>query len=252
MWGTANAQTVTLSFWVRSSLTGTFGGVVTNGSYNRSYPFSYTITTANTWEYETITITGDTTGTWLTNNGNGLYLSFDLGSGTSYRTTAGSWVSSYYTAPTGATSVLATNGATFYITGIQLEKGTTSTPFDFRSHGTELALCQRYYVRVKPDGAGNPFQGAGVSYTTSNARITIPYPVQMRAVPTALEQSGTASNYSVLQNAWQTCTGVPTFSNASLTAINITLTASGLLVSGYGAIARDESGSAYLGWSAEL
>ena len=144
-WGTANAQTITLSFWVRSSLTGTFGGSLRNSALNRSYPFSYTITAANTWEKETITIAGDTSGTWLTTNGVGINLALGLGVGSTYSGTAGSWSGSNFLSATGATSVVGTNGATFYITGVQLEIGTSATPFERRMYGQELALCQRYY-----------------------------------------------------------------------------------------------------------
>jgi hypothetical protein len=146
-WGTANAKTVTLSAWVRSSLTGTFGGVVANSSYNRCYVFSYTISAANTWEYKTITIAGDTTGTWLTNNNAGINLSFAFGAGSGAVTTAGSWGSTAFFAPTGQVNVAGTNGATFYITGVQLEVGSTATSFDYRQCGTELALCQRYFEK---------------------------------------------------------------------------------------------------------
>ena len=144
-WGTANAQTITLSFWVRSSLTGTFGGAIQNSAQDRSYPFSYTISTANTWEYKTVTIPGDTTGTWLTTSGTGLSLWLGLGVGSTYSGTAGAWAGSLAFAPTGAVSLIGTNGATFYITGVQLEKGSTATSFDYRPYGTELTLCQRYY-----------------------------------------------------------------------------------------------------------
>jgi hypothetical protein len=145
--GTANAQTITLSFWVRSSLTGTFGGYVANASQNRNYPFSYTILSANTWEQKTITIVGDTTGTWIgATNGIGARVNFSLGIGSTNSTTANAWNgTSNAVGVTGATSVVGTNGATFYITGVQLEKGSTSTSFDYRPYGTEFALAQRYY-----------------------------------------------------------------------------------------------------------
>ncbi len=168
-WGTASAATVTLSFWVRSSLTGTFGGALRNAANNRTYPFSYTITSANTWEQKSITIAGDTSGTWVTTNGYGLGVGFNLGAGSSVSGTAGSWSSSGFASATGATSVVGTNGATFYITGVQLEVGSTATSFDYRPYGTELALCQRYYenvsisgtilstVQVRPDGYRQAF-----------------------------------------------------------------------------------------------
>ena len=146
-WGTASASTIAFSFWVRSSLTGTFGGALKNSASNRSYPFTYTISSANTWEQKTITIAGDTSGTWLTNNGVGIYVQLGLGAGSTWNGTAGSWSANNYISATGATSVVGTNGATFYITGVQLEKGSTATSFDYRPYGTELALCQRYYEK---------------------------------------------------------------------------------------------------------
>jgi hypothetical protein len=112
-WGTANAKTVTLSFQVYSSLTGTFGGALRNSEGNRSYPFSYTIPVANTWTTISVTIAGDTTGTWLTDNSAGILLVFGLGVGSTLSGTAGAWASASYFAPTGATSVVGTNGATF-------------------------------------------------------------------------------------------------------------------------------------------
>jgi hypothetical protein len=147
-WGTANAKTVTLSFWVRSSLTGTFGGALTNSAQNRSYPFTYTISSANTWEYETITIAGDTSGTWLTTNGTGVRVRLGLGVGSTYNGTAGSWAAGNLMSATGATSVVGTSGATFYITGVQLEVGTSATGFEYVDQTTQLAMCQRYYQKL--------------------------------------------------------------------------------------------------------
>ena len=144
-WGAAGASTVTLSFWVRSSLTGTFGGSLWNNAADRSYPYSYTISAANTWEQKSITIAGDTSGTWLTTNGGGINVGFAFGVGASLSTTAGAWANGFYPSATGATSVVGTSGATFYITGVQLEKGSTATSFDYRPYGTELALCQRQF-----------------------------------------------------------------------------------------------------------
>jgi hypothetical protein len=146
-WGTANAKTVTLSFWVRSSLTGTFGGRLGNSAPTRSYPFSYTISTANTWEQKTVTIVGDASGTWLVTNGVGMQVCFSLGAGSTYSGTANTWAGADYTQPTGSVSVVGTSGATFYITGVQLEVGTQATTFDYRDFGRELILCQRYYEK---------------------------------------------------------------------------------------------------------
>ena len=147
-WGTASAATVTISFWVRSSLTGTFGGTIFNYDGTRNYAFTYTISSANTWTQISVTIAGDTTGTWLTTNGNGISVNFSLGVGSSLSAAAGSWGTANIYGATGQVNVVGTNGATFYITGVQLEKGSTATSFDYRPYGTELALCQRYYEQI--------------------------------------------------------------------------------------------------------
>ena len=171
-WGTASAATVTLSFRVYSSLTGTFGGALKNSSSTRSYPFSYTISSANTWELKTVTIAGDTTGTWLTTNGVGVSVIFSLGTGATYSDTAGAWAAANLVSATGATSVVGTNGATFYITGVQLEKGSTATSFDVRPYGTELQLCQRYYESTFPIGAA-PVQNGGSANALRVGQITV-------------------------------------------------------------------------------
>ena len=188
-WGTASAKTVTLSFWVRSSLTGTFGGSLQNSASNRSYPFTYTISSANTWEYETITIAGDTSGTWLTTNGTGVTVGFNIGTGTTFSGTAGAWAGANYLSATGATSVLATNGATFYITGIQFEVGSTATSFDVRPYGTELVLCQRYYYRAV--NGNSQVITNGFYYSNSDARGVINFPCTMRSAPSLVSSSGT-------------------------------------------------------------
>ena len=180
--GTANAKTFTVSFWVRSSLTGIFGGALTNGSENRSYPFTYTISTANTWEYETITIAGDTTGTWLTTNGAGLKLVFGLGVGSTFSGTAGAWSGSALFSATGATSVVGTDGATWYVTGVQLEVGSTATSFEYRQYTTELQLAQRYYQFVGGETVYQ-FVGVGMNYATNSSSIQIPILVRFRAIP---------------------------------------------------------------------
>jgi hypothetical protein len=181
-WGTANAQTVTVSFWVRSSLTGTFGGALENSASNRCYPFSYTINSANTWEQKTLTIAGDTTGTWLTTNGIGIKVTFSLGMGSNLSGTAGAWVGSEKISTTGATSVVGTNGATFYITGVQLEKGSTATSFDYRPYGTELALCQRYFQTF----IGGQYLHSATGGATSSTLVNYfkPFIVEMRTSPT--------------------------------------------------------------------
>lgn len=153
-WGTANAKTITLSFWVRSSLTGTFGGSFSSGvDFNYSYPFTYTISSANTWEYKSVTIVGPTTGNWTATTGAGIEMWFTLGVGTTYAGTANTWQSGGKIGPSGCVNVVATNGATFYITGVQLEVGSTATSFDYRPYGFEFDLCRRYCEVFRNDAA---------------------------------------------------------------------------------------------------
>ena len=207
-WGTANAQTVTLSFWVRSSLTGTFGGSLRNEANDRSYPFSYAISSVNTWEYKTITIPGDTTGTWLTNTSVGIRVNFGIGVGSTGSGTAGAWAAGNFRSATGAVSVVGTNGATFYITGVQLEKGSTATDFDYRPYGTELALCQRYYnksysIDVTP--GTNTSAGSWRSVSAGGAGwVNFDFPVEMRVAPTVTPYSnaGTSGVYGSDVGNW--------------------------------------------------
>ena len=197
-WGSANAKTVTLSFWVRSSLTGTFGGAIGNAGHDRSYPFTYTISSANTWTQIIVTIAGDTTGTWLTGNSVGIQVFFGLGVGSSASGTAGAWAGAQYFSATGATSVVGTNGATFYITGVQLEEGSVPTSFEYRQYGTELALCQRYYWKANNGGDGVKL---GSIYNSSLTRAFVQYDfhVTMRAQPTVAYTIGAGTlNYEYL------------------------------------------------------
>jgi len=144
-WGTSDAKTITLSFWVKSTLTGTFGGSLENSATNRSYPFTYTISSASTWTLATVTIAGDTTGTWLTTNGIGVIVNWGLGVGSTYSGTAGSWQAADYISATGAVSVVGTLNATWQVTGVQLEVGSIATGFEYVNYQTSLANCQRYF-----------------------------------------------------------------------------------------------------------
>jgi len=188
-WGTANAKTITLSFWVRSSLTGTFGCSFFNPAGARSYPVTYSINSANTWEYKTITLAGDTSGTWPKSNDTGIILAFTIGAGSSNVGTAGAWASAFYLGPTGATSVVGTSGATLYITGVQLEVGTAATAFERRPYGTELQLCQRYFHYLGGDTAYQSINTVAW-FGTGDAVGFFRHPVEMRATP-SIAKTGT-------------------------------------------------------------
>tara|TARA_R110000868_G_scaffold13553_8_gene63053 strand:- start:995 stop:2386 length:1392 start_codon:yes stop_codon:yes gene_type:complete len=202
--GASTAKTITLSFWVRASVTGTYGGVLSNSAINRSYPFQYTVNTANTFEYKTVTVAGDTTGTWLTTTGVGLTLIFDLGSGATYQGAAGAWAASALLTATGSTQMISTNGATLYISGVQIEAGALATSFERRQYGEELALCQRYYWKSFNQTTA-PAQNVGIlsgEITNFTMRAganlivcpSLSFPVTMRATPTVVFYNPAAAN----------------------------------------------------------
>lgn len=208
--GLSTAKTITISFWVRSSLTGTFGAVLLNAGSNRSYPFNYTISSANTWTQITQTITGDTTGTWATDNTTGFQLRFGLGAGSTYQGVAGSWGTTNAVTTTTATNVVGTNGATFYITGVQLEVGSVATPFEQRLYGTELALCQRYYEKSYNVGTvplTNTSEGTynlgGSTNSGGNILAPIKFAVCKRTIPTltGITLAGSSGNWTYERSA---------------------------------------------------
>jgi len=249
-WGTASAATITISFWVRSSLTGTFGGAVGNQAGNRSYPFTYTINAANTWEQKSITIAGDTTGTWTTDNTGGLWLYFGLGAGSTYSGTAGTWAAADYRSATGATSVVGTSGATFYITGVQLEKGSIATPFDFRDYGRELQLCQRYYQRLQGTASDVTVISSGAAWSTVTYYSVYPLLASMRVAP-ALSYSALSDFTLYFAGTTRSPTSLGTSAQAN--SIEIVAGFSTATTIGYAGFLRlNASASAYLALSAEL
>jgi len=254
--GTASAQSFTLSFWVKSSVTGTYPVSFFNASVNRAYLATYSISSANTWEYKTITVAGDSSGTWNTTNGIGLGFQFSLGAGTNNDGTAGSWSGTYKSRTSACVNLNATSGATWQITGVQLEAGSVASPFERRDYGRELIMCQRYYYRDFP-GAVNRFLNAfGNNYSTALARLNTTFPVQMRIAPTALE-AGIFNWYGISQAGIGTtqCSQAPAFSTASVyNATTTFFVASGLTVFNPVTAVTDSvnGAAAFLGWSAEL
>jgi hypothetical protein len=203
---------------------------------------------------KTVTVTGSTSGTWLTNNSTGVVVTFGLGVGSTFSGTAGSWATVDYNSSTGAVSVIGTLNATFKITGVQLEKGSTATSFDYRPYGTELALCQRYYYRITP-GVGITF-GSSFNGNSTLAYGLIPFPVVMRTGPSGLEQNGTANNYAVTHtNVNTTCSVAPVYIASSAFMARVQFQVASGLTTGQGSqiMADPTNGAtAYLGWSAEL
>jgi hypothetical protein len=212
-WGTASAATVTLSFRVYSSLTGTFGGVLKNGAGNRSYPFTYSVPAANTWTTITITVAGDTSGTWASGNTTGIFVTWGLGVGSTLSGTAGAWAAGDFNSAVGATSIVGTNGATFYITGVQLEPGTVATPFERRNYGAELSLCQRYFQSI-PAFRANSFEnflsyyGGTLAVSPDTQLLTT-----MRATPTGTIFNSGVEYYSY-SGSWVSTTLLVSLSNS--------------------------------------
>ena len=255
-WGTANAKNVVLSFWVKASVTGTFCCSVVNSANNRAYPVNYTINLANTWEQKTVTVAGDTSGTWLTTNGIGFRVYFPVTAGTYFQGTNATWNSSEALCTSEQTNLMATSGATFYITGVQLEEGSVATPFcpaGGGSYGAELALCQRYYYVLSAASNQNTFFSSTSGYASTQALCVIPFSNTMRTNP-SLVTSGTASDYRLIMGgSFLTCSSVPTMDQPNPNSANLIFTVSSGIVVGYGGQAlANNTTSAFLGFSAEL
>ena len=252
-WGTANAQAATLSFRVYSSLTGTFGGALRNSAGTRSYPFTYSVASANTWTTATVTVPGDTSGTWVTNNGVGLYVYLGLGVGSTYLGTAGAWAGALYTSATGSTNVVATNGATFYITGVQLEKGSTATSFDYRDYGREFAMCQRYLCGVDARGYSGTYASFGFinANSTSSGFGIIQFPVSMRVPPTSVITSAANTFYADPAGVTN-FTGIAINSISQTSGVVILTGGSGLTNGSTGRFLQNNTSAAYILFSSEL
>lgn len=252
--GTASAKGIVVSFQVKSSLTGTFSGCILSNAGDQVYGFTFTISSANTWTPVAVSIPGSTTGTWPTDNTTSMRLQLNLGSGSSsLQPTANVWASSGGSRGVqGTVNLSETTGATFRITAAQIEVGTVATSFDFRSYGTELALCQRYYFKVATS-ASNASLGAGFANDATRARIFVPFAVEMRTDPVAVEQTGTASDYKVAYlTTAATCTAVPSFANAQKNGGAVNFTVASGLTGGNGIMVERNANTAFLAWSTEL
>ena len=248
--GTAAAKTITASFWVRSSVTGTYPVAVLNGVTNRSYVTTFSVSAADTWEYKSVTIPGDTSGSWATDNSSGLVLRFTLGAGSDFVATPDVWNAAYKLTVSGATNLMATSGATFYITGVQLEAGDTATPFEHRSYGAELALCQRYFYMVA-DGTSKAL-GLGALYTASELFGAVSFPATMRATPTLSATSGT-NFYEFLRNNASDSFDSLTIGTRTSTTIGEIASSSGLSgTAGQAGWIRTDNAAAKVSFSAEL
>ena len=244
-WGSASAKTITLSFWVRSSLTGTFAGGLRNSAGDRSYVFTYSISAANTWEQKTVTVAGDTSGTWLTNNGRGVWLIFDLGSGSNFQKTANAWGAGNCWSTSGAVSVIGTLNATWFITGVQLEVGSVATPFERRPYGIELDLCYRYYEKMQ--SVSGSYMAPAWTPTAVSALGTMSF-YQKRANPT-IGVSAT-SDFTVTTAGGTASISAISFT-AGLTFSRIDITSSGLTI-GYGSMLRCQNSTGYIEIASEL
>jgi hypothetical protein len=245
-YGTASAKTVTISFWVKSSLTGSFGVVLGNGNVGRTYGNLYTINNANTWEYKSVVVPGDTGAAIPVDNTQSLYLIFGLGVEASASAAAGSWQGSFYYGVNGATSLVSTNGATFYITGVQLEVGSAATSFDFRHYGQELALCQRYY-QIQTNIVG--------SYYTNNSTTYWATPFVMRTNPT-ISVYGSPTLNNMVGGAAGTLTGTAAidFGTAYGSTFHLTYTGASGVTTGSVVLLQPPSNNTIAGvaFSAEL
>jgi hypothetical protein len=244
--GTSSAITFTAGFWVRASVTGTYGVWFQNTGSLRSYISQITINNANTWEYKTVTVSGDTSGTWLKNNGIGLMFGLSLGAGSTFQTAAGSWAAGDFKTSSSAVSIVATSGATLQITGVQLEAGSVASPFERRDYGRELIMCQRYYESIAT--TTNTAAAAGQAFTNANVFIPIPFKVTKRSEPTF----SFTGNYIVLTANGASAGGVLTLGGSSVDTARLNIaSASGLVAGNVACLFANSSGCA-LNFSSEL
>lgn len=245
--GAAGARTITLSFWVRCSITGDFSGALRSNGGLRSFPFTITVDVANTWEFKTVVIPGDTTGTWVTDNSQWGHLSISLGAGTDFDSPAGAWAGGNYLGPAGGTALISSLGATFDLTGVQLEPGAGATDFERAGFGEMFRRCQRYLQRF--DGANNYF-AVGHAFSTSGAFVTHQFPVPMRVAPT-FSYSALADILLHYQGSTTAVTSVGS-GNISTRSAALSLGCAAVLTAGNAVQARVDGAADYVQFAAEL
>jgi len=251
--GTANCQSFTISFYVKSSVTGVYSISVTNNASNLAYPVQYTINSADTWERKTMTIPAITSGTWEVGVGIGIFLRFNMGSPSSRTDTADGWRTGNFDGADGSTGSISwatTSGASFYITGCQLEVGDTATDFEHQSYGDELARCHRYFIRRNSPQDGYPGSVPGFHSTSGYFNGVTQFEVEMRATP-SLTTSGAFRGQGVADS--NSATGTCTIQGASSEACR--LNCSGMSFSGTNGqvvFLQQTGGDGHISFDAEL
>jgi hypothetical protein len=258
--GTSAAEKLSLSFWVKSNVTGTYIIELIDNNNTRQVCASYNILSSGTWEYKTIILPADTSGVLNNNNEASFTFSFCLAAGSDLTsgTLATSWESVVNAnRAVGQTNLAAATNNYWQVTGVQLETGPVATPFEFKSYGQELRECQRYYYRIQPGEVSKVLSTGALVVSASILNAQFHFPVTLRVAPTALEQSGVANNYSV--NAGGTviqCSSVPTHGGISIAELGVAnfIVSTGLVARDSGRAQTDgtNGASAYLAWSAEL
>ena len=251
--GQAWAKQFTLSFWVRSSLPGTYVANLRNDGPNRSYNAEYTINVADTWEFKEITITADTGGTWLYDTGRGVQVKWDLGSGANFVGAAGSWLSANDFTTSNQVDWIGTASATFDLTGVQLELGNRATAFEHRNRAHEEMLCSRYYQRIQGGGAGNQLLGAGVAASSTVAYITLLYPTGgiLRATP-IINHSSPLSDFQYRDFGSGVIDSTLTFSSHNNYSVRAIIGMVGATFTGGQVVLLQKGSTGWLEFSAEL